>query len=147
MWGAKNAGVRLSRLCISLPVQVAACTWDLAREGRNENIFPCYGHFVNEGTLLRVWWGKDLQLPFMKQHSEQERFLLVSGCCGSWLKGNLRKLSWQNWYLQDGNWMGCYFCLLVENRLNLKCIVVSMISLQASALMFWQQITQSVVSV
>lgn len=32
---------------------VAACTWDFAREGRNENIFPCYGHFINEGVLGR----------------------------------------------------------------------------------------------
>lgn len=134
----KNAGVRLSRLCISLPVLVAACTWDFARKGRNENIFPCSGHFINEGTFLWVWLGEDLQLPFVKERLEQESFLLVSACCGSWLKGNLRKFSWQNQHLRDGSVMGCYFCLLVENRLNLKCIVAAMISLHASAPVFWQ---------
>lgn len=37
--------------------------------------------------------------------------------------------------------MGCYFCLLVENRLNLKCTVVAMISLHASVPTFWQSVT------
>lgn len=48
----------------------AACTWDFAREGRNENIFASYGHLINEGTLFWVWVGEDLQLSFVKQCSD-----------------------------------------------------------------------------